>query len=78
MPQLIVSTVGTTLFNISDVMTQEERSLLGRHANDYNPPQAMVDLLNNVGNDPRYQSMSILKTAEFDTLALYRKKCNLN
>jgi hypothetical protein len=55
-------------------MTQEERTLLGRHANDYNPPQAMVDLLKNVANDARYQSMSILKTAEFDTLALYRKK----
>jgi len=74
MPKLIVSTVGTTLFGISDVMTQEERTLLGRHANDYNPPKVVRDLLDNVANDARYQSMSILKTAEFDTLALYRKK----
>lgn len=74
MPKLIVSTVGTTLFGISDVVTPDERALLARHANDYTPPQALLDLLESVANDPRYQSMSILKTAEFDTLALYRRK----
>jgi hypothetical protein len=74
MPQLIVSTVGMTLFQIGDVVTPAERALLGRHANDYTPPQALLDLLENVDNDPRYQNMSILNTAEFDTLALYRRR----
>lgn len=74
MPQLIVSTVGTTLLRLGDVVTPNEHDLLMRHANDYTPPQTLLDLLENVANDARYQNMSILKTAEFDTLALYRRK----
>jgi hypothetical protein len=74
MAKLIISTTGTTLFFVPDVVTAEEKTLLTRHANETNPPEALQALIKSVDNDPRYQSMSILKTAEFATLSLYRSK----
>lgn len=74
MAKLIISTTGTTLFFVPDVVTSEEKLLLTRHANETNPPEELHALIRSVDNDPRYQSMSILKTAEFATLSLYRSK----
>ncbi len=74
MTKLIISTTGTTLFGIPDMLTNEEKLLLTRHANETNPPETLHALIRSVDNDPRYQSMNILNTAEFATLSLYRSK----